>query len=61
MKPKVNDYFYLITPNGKYLRRIRVINGPFFEWLWGWAECKKLTQNPDTKSKVKFILDQSEK
>ena len=59
MKPKVNEWFYHITPNGKYLRRIRVINGPFFEWLWGWAELSQLKPNTGTKTKVKFVLNQS--
>jgi hypothetical protein len=56
MKPNINDFFYHITPRGRYLRKIKVINGPYFEWLWGWDEVSKLTKNTD-KSKVKFILD----
>lgn len=60
MEPNVKDYFYLITPQGKFLRRIHTVTGGTFEWYWGWANCNELTSNPDKKSKVKFILDQSE-
>lgn len=60
MTPKVGDYFYLITTSGKYLRKIHSIYGSIFEWYWGFSTCDKLTSNPDKKSKVKFILDQSQ-
>jgi hypothetical protein len=56
--PKLGDYFYLITDGKKYLRKINYLGGRLFEWNCGWAHVADMVSNTDTKSKVKYILDQ---
>ena len=50
--------FYLINKNGKFLKTITYWKGNVFEWNCGWANIEQLTENTDTKSRVKLILNQ---
>ena len=51
---KLNDYFYLVTEHGKFLRKVNWINEYFFEWNGGYAQIDQLKEN--NNSKVKYIL-----
>lgn len=57
-KPKSGDYFYLITGGKKYLRKITYISEKIFEWDCGWSRLADVVINTNTKSKVKYVLDQ---
>jgi hypothetical protein len=57
-KPKLGDSFYLITGGKKYRREITYLSADIFEWDCGWARVADMVINTDTKSKVKYVLDQ---
>ena len=51
--PQLNDYIYIVTEHGKFLRKINWINEHFIEWNGGYAQINQLKPN---NTKVKFIL-----
>ena len=55
---QVGDRIYVINEYGKFLRTIGWIGENMFEWKWGWADRMQVIQNPDIKSKVKYIIVQ---
>lgn len=58
IKPKLRDYFYLITNGKQYLLRIKYLSDTIFEWDCGWGNVADMVSNPNKKSKVKYVLDQ---
>lgn len=65
MKPKLNDYFYLISGSITERKKINFITHKYdkFEWgriyktHFGWSNVSSLKRNPNKKSKVKWILN----
>lgn len=54
-KPKEGHKIYITYGDKTVLRTIRYLNNDVFEWLWGWSTIDKINQNPNKKSKVKWI------
>ena len=52
------DLFYLQNEHGRVLRKISWVGENNFEWAHGWCPIEHLELNPNTKSKVKFIINQ---
>jgi hypothetical protein len=55
---KVGDRLYVINDRGKFLRTIGWVGENMFEWKWGWADRMQVDINPDTKSRVKYMVVQ---
>ena len=56
-KIKVGTKIYVLLNGLKLLRTINYSSNEIFEWKWGWAFVNDLKINPDTKSKVKYIIN----
>lgn len=65
MKPKLGDYFYLISGTITERKKINQISHKHdtFEWgriyktHFGWSSVSLLKRNPNKKSKVKWVLN----
>jgi len=55
---KKGDRFYLRNEHGTFLRKITWLGEHAFEWNCGWCDIKSLELNLNSKSKVKFTLDE---
>jgi hypothetical protein len=56
-KINVGTKVYVLLDGLKLLRTINYSNNNIFEWRFGWAYTKDIQINPDTKSKVKYIIN----
>lgn len=55
---QVGDRLYVHNGFGKFLRTIGWVGENKFEWKWGWASRDEVILNPDTGSRVKYIVVQ---
>jgi hypothetical protein len=53
------DRFYLHTEHGTFLRKITWLGEHAFEWNCGWCDTMSLELNLNSKSKVKFELNEN--
>jgi hypothetical protein len=56
-KINVGTKVYVLLDGLKLLRTINYSSDNILEWKWGWAHTKDIKINPDTKSKVKYIIN----
>jgi hypothetical protein len=56
-KIKVGTKVYVLLDGLKLLRTINYSSNKILEWKWGWAYIKDIKINPDSKSKVKYIIN----
>jgi hypothetical protein len=56
-KIKLGTKVYVLLDGLKLLRTINYSSDKILEWKWGWAYTKDIKINPDTKSKVKYIIN----
>lgn len=54
---KINTRIYVINNYGKFLRKIKHLQNGCFEYNCGYARIDQIETNPDSKSKVKFIVN----
>lgn len=55
---QVGERIYVINQYGKYLRTIGWVGRNKVEWKWGWTNVEQIIQNPDTSSRVKYVVFQ---
>ena len=55
---KVGDRIYVVNQYGRFLRTIGWVGKDKVEWKWGWADRMQVDINPDTKSRVKYVVFQ---
>lgn len=54
-KPQKGDHIYIQYGSKIRLREITWIGKGYFEWNFGFSECKNIIPNTDKNSKVKWI------
>lgn len=52
----LGDFIYHVTEYGKFRRKINWLGEHFIEWSGGYCSVDEIQVNQDTKSKVKFIV-----